>query len=257
MSAHDSDSPISRVTVSVVSHGQRDLVAALVEQLAMLHEPSIVRVVVVHNLPDADLPKPLGAVFDLVQMHNTKPLGFSANHNLAFVHCKTPWFAVLNPDLEFRFGNPFPVLLEAAASDSRLGAVAPALVQPETMHVEPNRGIVTPLELVRRRLPGYNPPAEPDWLVGAFLLIRSDVYKALGGFDEGFRLYCEDVDFGMRMRISGWSIRRIEIAKVVHLTQRRSHSVFKFGLLHLMSLLRLWARLVFVGRSLKRESLTI
>lgn len=247
MSAHNKESAIPRVTVSVVSHGQRDLVAVLLEQLAALRDPCLVLVIVVHNLPDIDLPKPQGAVFDLVQLHNTKPLGFSANHNLAFGHCKSPWFAVLNPDIEFQFGNPFPVLLEAMIDDERLGAVAPALLQPGTLHIEPNRRIVTPLELVLRRLPGYKPPAEPDWLVGAFLLIRSDVYKTLGGFDDRFRLYCEDVDLGARIRSSGWGIRRVEIAKVVHLTQRRSHWAFKFGLLHLMSLLRFWAKLVLIG----------
>lgn len=249
----DQDSPIQRVTVSVVSHGQRDLVAALLEQISALRDPSLVLVVVVHNLPDVDLPKPQGALFNLMQLHNTKPLGFSANHNLAFGHCKTPWFAVLNPDIEFQFGNPFPALLEAMIDDDCLGAVAPALVQPGSLHVEPNRRIVTPLELVLRRLPRYKPPDEPDWLVGAFLLIWSDVYKTLGGFDDRFRLYCEDVDFGVRIRSSGWGIRRVEIAKVVHLTQRRSHSALKYGFLHLMSLLRFWIKLVFVGRPLNRE----
>jgi GT2 family glycosyltransferase len=246
MPARDQDSTSQRVTVSVVSHGQRDLVAALLEQIAALRDPSLVLVVVVHNLPDVDIPKPQGALFNLVQLHNTKPLGFAANHNIAFGYCKTPWFAVLNPDIEFPFGNPFPALLEAMIDDDRLGAVAPALVQPGTLYVEPNRRVVTPWELVLRRLPGYKPPAEPDWLVGAFVFIRSDAYKALGGFDDRFRLYCEDVDFGVRLRSSCWSIKRIEIAKVVHLTQRRSHSTFKYGFLHLISLLRFWAKIVLI-----------
>jgi GT2 family glycosyltransferase len=230
-----------RVTVSVVSHGQRELVAALLEQLTALCEPDIARVVVVHNLPDADLPKPPGGAFELVQLHNPKPLGFSANHNLAFGRCVTPWFAVLNPDLEFRFGNPFPALLEAAA-DPRLGAVAPILVQPGTLHVEPPRGVVTPMELVRRRLPGWKPPAEPAWLVGAFLFIRAEAFRALGGFDERFRLYCEDVDLGLRLRESGWRILRIESAKVLHQTQRHSHTSWNYTLLHISSLLRLWGK---------------
>jgi len=241
----------------VVSHGHREMVSSLLRQLADLSDADVGRVVVTHNLPDDDLDKPPQARYEFVQLHNANPLGFSANHNRAFKHCETPYFAVLNPDIEFQFGNPFPVLIEAMIDDARLGAVAPALVQPGTLHVEPNRRIVTPLELVLRRLPGYKPPAEPDWLVGAFLLIRSDMYKVLGGFDEGFRLYCEDVEFGVRMRSSGWAIRRIEIAKVIHLTQRRSHSAFKFGLLHLMSLFRFWAKLVFVGRPLNRERRSI
>jgi GT2 family glycosyltransferase len=254
MSAHDNSGSLTpRVTVSVVSHGHREMIVSLLRQLADLSDLDVGRVVVTHNLPDDDLKRPAHAGYELVQIHNAKPIGFAANHNRAFSQCNTLFFAVLNPDIEFQFGNPFPALLDAMVNDARLGAVAPALVQPVTLHIEPNRRIVTPLELVQRRLPGYKPPAEPDWLVGAFLLIQCDVYKVLGGFDEGFRLYCEDVDFGVRMRSSGWVIRRIEIAKVVHMTQRRSHYTFKFTFLHLMSLLRFWTKLVFVGSPLNRE----
>lgn len=232
------------VTVSVVSHGHHAMVASLLEQIAGLRNPDIARVIVVHNLPDDDMPKPLAAQFELIQLHNDKPKGFSANHNMAFAHCATPWFAVLNPDIEFQFGDPFPALLAAGAADPKLGVVAPALVQPGTFHVEPNRGVVTPLELVRRRLPGWRPPMEPTWLVGAFLLIRADVYREIGGFDERFRLYCEDVDLGVRIRRAGWEIRRIEATKVTHLTQRSSHRTLKYAVMHFGSLLRFWRKLV-------------
>ncbi|MDA8381558.1 MAG: glycosyl transferase [Betaproteobacteria bacterium] len=231
-----------RITVSVVSHGHGAMIASLLGQLAGLRNPDIARVIVVHNLPDADASTPEGAGFELIQLHNAKPKGFSANHNMAFAHCSTPWFAVLNPDLEFQFGDPFPALLAAGDADPKLGAVAPALVQPGTLHVEPNRGVVTPLELIRRRLPGWKPPAEPAWLVGAFLLIRTDVYRALGGFDERFWLYCEDVDFGCRVRQGGWAIRRLESVNVIHMTERRSKRHLKFTIWHVKSLLLLWRK---------------
>ncbi|CUA92851.1 hypothetical protein [Thiomonas bhubaneswarensis] len=253
MLEHDKMLSFPHITVSVVSHGHRDMVASLLRQLADLPDAHVGRVVVTHNLPDEILDKPDQAGYELVQLKNVKPLGFSENHNRAFAHCETPYFGVLNPDIKFEYGNPLPVLLKALTDDSRIGAVAPALVQPGTLHIEPNRRVVTPLELIRRRLPGYKPPAEPEWLVGAFLLIRSDVYQTLGGLDEGFRLYCEDVDFGVRMWSSGWVIRRVDTAKVVHLTQRRSHSALNFGFLHLMSLLRLWVKLMLLGCPRKRE----
>ncbi len=234
-----------RITVSVVSHGQRGMVARVVEQLADLNNADIKTVLVTHNLTDESLPKPPNAAFELIQIHNPKPLGFAANHNQAFKHCQTPWFAVLNPDLEFRFGDPFPMLLADACESPQLGAIAPALVQPGTMRIEPNRGVVTPIELIRRRIPGYVAPPEPRWLVGAFLLIRSSAYQALGGFDERFRLYCEDVDLGLRLRESGWAIRRVESAWVLHQTQRHSHNKFQYSIMHIRSLLRLWRKLYF------------
>lgn len=248
MLERDNMPSVPRITVSVVSHGHRDMIASLLRQLAELPDADVGRVVVTHNLPDEVLDRPDQAEYELVQLQNAKPLGFSENHNRAFAHCETPLFAVLNPDIEFQFGNPFPALIEAMVADARLGAVAPALVQPVTLLVEPNRRVVTPMELIRRHLPGYKPPEEPDWLVGAFLLIRSDFYKALGGFDESFRLYCEDVDFGVRLRGSGWTIRRIEQERVVHLTNRNSHRTLNYALMHIASLLRFWRKHLFFTR---------
>lgn len=235
-----------RVTVSVVSHGQRKMVASLLVQLAGLEDADLGRVVVTHNLPDDSLEKPAYAEYELIQIHNANVLGFSENHNRAFMHCETPWFAVLNPDIDFQFGNPFPALLAAGVAEAGLGAVAPALVQPTTGLVEPNRGVVTPRELICRRLPGWHPPPEPGWLVGAFLLIRSDVYRALNGFDERFRLYCEDVDLGLRIRRAGWTIRRMELVKVIHATQRHSRRNVKYATMHLVSLLRFWMKILLV-----------
>jgi GT2 family glycosyltransferase len=150
---------------------------------------------------------------------------------------------VLNPDLEFRFGNPFPALLEDVAADLRIGAVAPVLLQPGTLHAEPLRSAVTPIELIKRRLPGFRPPSEPDWLVGAFIMFRTVSFAELGGFDKRFRLYCEDVDIGMRLLASGWRINRSANAYVVHLTARRSHRRINYTLMHFRSLLQLWIKM--------------
>jgi GT2 family glycosyltransferase len=228
-----------RITVSVVSHGQRGMVARVVEQLADLNNADIKTVLVTHNLTDESLPKPPNAAFDLIQIHNQKPLGFAANHNQAFKHCQTPWFAVLNPDLEFSFGDPFPALLAAGEADPKLGMLAPLLIQPDTMEAEPNRGMVTPFEIIRRRLPGWKPPDKPTWLVGAFLFIRSDVFASVGGFDERYRLYCEDVDLSLRIKKNDYSIERILGAKVIHYAQRDSRRKMQFMLWHLSSFLRL------------------
>ncbi len=238
------------LTVSIVSHGQRDITASLLKQLALLSDVNVGRVVVTHNLQDIKIDKPDHAGYDLVQLQNSEPRGFSENHNLAFEYCETPYFAVLNPDIELLFGNPFPALLDAMNNDARLGAVAPALVQPGTLNVEPNRRFVTPIELIRRRLPGYLPPVEPDWLVGAFLITRSEVYRDLGGFDRKFKLYCEDVDLGARIVRAGFAIRRLESVKVFHLTHRGSHRNLKYAWLHFNSLFRLWNKYLFARRNI-------
>jgi N-acetylglucosaminyl-diphospho-decaprenol L-rhamnosyltransferase len=63
------------------------------------------------------------------------------------------------------------------------------------------------------------PPAEPveaDWLLGGFMMLRRAMLDELGGFDEGFRLYCEDIDLAYRAARAGWERWYVPEAIVIH-----------------------------------------
>lgn len=55
-------------------------------------------------------------------------------------------------------------------------------------------------------------PRAVDWLDGAFLLVRRDVFGAVGGMDERYFLYYEEVDFCLRVRAAGWRIECVPAA---------------------------------------------
>jgi GT2 family glycosyltransferase len=55
-----------------------------------------------------------------------------------------------------------------------------------------------------------------DWLLGAFLLLRREMLEELGGFDEGFRLYGEDIDLCYRAAKAGWERWYVPQAVVSH-----------------------------------------
>ena len=57
---------------------------------------------------------------------------------------------------------------------------------------------------------------EPDWLSGSCFLVRKEALDAVGGFDEGFFLYEEDVDLCLRLRGAGWGVLFTPAAEVVH-----------------------------------------
>lgn len=54
------------------------------------------------------------------------------------------------------------------------------------------------------------------WLSGACLLVRRSAFESIGGFDEHYFMYFEDVDLGYRLSQAGWTHRYVPSAEVVH-----------------------------------------
>ena len=83
-------------------------------------------------------------------------------------------------------------------------------------------------------------PVQADYLLGAFLLLRRAMLDELGGWDAGFRMYCEDIDLAYRAARAGWerwyvpdALVTHEYAAVIDRTFRSRHTLW-----HLRSMLR-------------------
>ena len=72
--------------------------------------------------------------------------------------------------------------------------------------------------LFRRRKPEHRQEclSEVDWVSGAVMAFRREVWDAAGPFDERFRFYCQDIEFCLRARKAGWRVAVVEDARVVH-----------------------------------------
>lgn len=222
----------------MVSHGHGQLLERLLAQLRLAHAGQVAHVVVTHNLASPALPVPDGGwPFELTEIHNDVPAGFGANHNRAFGRCATALFAVVNPDIELSDPQAWPRLVQAASEDG-VGCAYPALFDPDGSRQENERELVTPLALVRRHLL-RRPQRRVDWVSGAFLVVPAAVWRALGGFDERYFMYCEDVDLCVRLQLAGWSLRRAQTS-AVHQASRASRRPGRHLAWHLASLLRLW-----------------
>lgn len=71
---------------------------------------------------------------------------------------------------------------------------------------------------------------EADWVSGAFFVVRRKAFDAVGGFDERYFMYVEDVDLCWRLHRAGWAVRYEPAAEVVH-EQGRSASQHPYRML--------------------------
>lgn len=227
------------MTVSIVSHEHDDSVERLLGQLCQFHGGHIEHVVLIHNVPSELVSVPAGGwPFRFTELFNTEPAGFGANHNRAFRHCTTEFFCVLNPDIELSDASVWSKLIERLRQPN-VGCAYPLLFNPDGSRQENERELVTPLALMRRHLL-KRPQRRVDWVSGAFWMVSAQVWRKLGGFDEAYYMYCEDVDFCLRLQLAGWQLAAAD-TRVMHEASWGSHSLGRHLGWHLLSLLRLWA----------------
>jgi GT2 family glycosyltransferase len=211
--------------------------------------PAGLSVLVTENVPD---PVPLvleGLHYPVGVLANAAPKGFGANHNAAFAHCATPAYCVVNPDIRLET-DPFPRLCEALSSGKDVGVVGPLVRNPAGAVEDSARRFPTIASLARKLFerkagpdyPAAGGPLAVDWVAGMFMLFRSEVFRSIGGFDERFFLYYEDVDLCRRLRKRGLATVFHPGACVVHDARRASRRNPRLMAIHAASAVRYLAR---------------
>jgi len=211
----------SRVAVVTVSYNSGKY---LTDFLASTHDAASVPLeVVVADNASLDVPalrlvaEAHGARF--VEMGRNAGYGAAVNRAVRELPAEVEWILVSNPDVVLSPGS-VDRLLAAAESDPGIGAVGPAVIEldgsvyPSARRVPSLRtGLghalfanVWPTNPWTR---SYHAEDEPTgrrpvgWLSGACLLVRADLFRRLGGFDEKYFMYFEDVDLGWRIARAG------------------------------------------------------
>ncbi|MBU3737927.1 MAG: glycosyltransferase [Rhodoferax sp.] len=236
--------PGLELSISVVSHHQLGMVRHLLQDMAHQLDDRSVEVILTLNVPEV-LSLPLTDFpFSLRVIRNAQPKGFGANHNHAFALSSGRFFCVLNPDVRLT-SDPFDPLM-AHFHDGTIGVAAPALRTQGGRLEESARRFPTPWSilqkaLLRHRTMDYSNETgvfHPDWVAGSFMLFTAKGFREVGGFDERYFLYYEDVDLCARFRKLGLKSLMDRRVSVVHEAQRRSHRHWRFLIWHLVSMSR-------------------
>ena len=237
------------LTISIVNHGHDMLVNKLLSSLIDNNE-YISKIIITNNIPGninystkAKLP------IKIVILNNSEPIGFGENHNNAFKYCETKYYCVLNPDIILS-NNPFGALLSISC-EKDIAIMAP-LIQDVKGNIEDSaRDFPTPFGLLKKLI-GLNVGIYsdyknelliyPEWVGGMLMLIKSDVYERLSGFDESYFLYYEDVDLCLRAWRSGNRVALTKNVVVVHDARRTSHRNIKYLKWHITSMVRFFIK---------------
>jgi N-acetylglucosaminyl-diphospho-decaprenol L-rhamnosyltransferase len=138
--------------------------------------------------------------------------GFAAAVNEGVGRTDGSLVAVLNPDIRFETDDITSRLAEHFVKP-RVGLLAPALVLPDGTLQDSAREVPMPIDLFLRRWGrrahgSVNPETATvvPWVVGACIVLRRSAFDDVGGLDERFLLYFEDVDLCVRLRDRGWDV---------------------------------------------------
>lgn len=229
---------IDGLTISVVSHNQSSLVENLFASLKRIGFDG--RIICTSNCGKENFRNTEG--LNISYIVNEKPLGFGQNHNQAFAHCDSEYFAVVNPDVQF-LSEITGVLINRLRQDPRIAVITSGSIN-SLGEVQDNiRQFPTVIGILLKligRDPTITPALNqgllyPDWISGQFMLFRNTAYANLNGFSSKYFMYYEDVDLCRRVKNSGFLTAVDTDVVVVHDAQRSSHKNLRLFFIHLKS----------------------
>lgn len=203
--------PANAITAIVVSHDSAEVLPACLAALAGEGVPTIV----VDNASGDDS-RVVAAQRGARVIANARNEGYGRGNNIGIAAAATPYVLVVNPDLELRPGAA-AALLEAAGRYPDAGMLAPRIVESSGRLFLQPRSLLSPSHLNRSRtMAAPEGDACLPFLSGACLLIRRELFLALGGFDPAIFLFYEDDDLCRRMRDAGQALVHVHEAEAGH-----------------------------------------
>jgi N-acetylglucosaminyl-diphospho-decaprenol L-rhamnosyltransferase len=197
-------------------------------------------VIVVDNASADDSAAMVAAEFPRVRLiANPDNLGFTGGNNRAIPLSRGRYVLFLNPDAEV-IGDAPSAMVACLEDHPEIGVLGPELRYGDGSLQSSRRRFPTLMMALfestplawhwpgnpwarRYHMDDVPPPAagaaevqQVDWVVGAAFLVRREVIEQIGGFDEGYFMYSEELDWCRRAVSAGWQVAVLASAQVVH-----------------------------------------
>lgn len=165
-------------------------------------------------------------------IENTDNVGFGRACNIGARYCTSDFILFLNPDTKFRNDALGIALNFLNSQDGKMFGICGAQLLEESGQIARSCSrLPTPARLIFRALGidqlihslgvsmrewDHGTSRQVGQVMGAFFLVRRELFQQLGGFDPRFFVYYEEVDFSARAAALGWSTWYCSEAKVFH-----------------------------------------
>lgn len=238
----------------VVNYNARDHLLACVRSL---RDDGAEEIVVVDNAStDGSVAALRAADPDVVVVEAGVNLGFGAAANRGVAVSTGDPVAVMNPDVVVVPGT-LGALAGRLAASARLGAVGPRIENPDGSWYPSARSFPSLADALGHAFLHFVAPGNRfsrryklldwdhdsgrlvDWVSGTFVMVRREAFESVGGFDERYFMYVEDVDLCWRLRRAGWDVAYEPAGRVIHAIGASSElAPYRMIVAHHRSLLR-------------------
>lgn len=226
-----------------------------------------VHIFVVDNAETTELKHQLPNDVRITYQYSGGNIGFGAGHNLAIkqVANRSKYHLILNPDVVWQERNLLEKLFQFAQKNPEVGALMPLVKYPDGSTQLLAKLLPSPIDLIFRRFvpflanpkfdlafTGYNRIMEVPFLSGCFLFIPTPVLAHVGGFDERYFMYCEDIDLCRRINAQYKNIFFPDVA-IVHQYAKASYKNKKLLRIHITSAIKYFNKWGWIFDGFRRE----
>lgn len=187
---------------------------------------------------------------DVIYVDAKKNLGFGRGHNKVLPYLESEYHCIMNPDILF-FEDAFKSILQYMDENEQVGMVIPNIVDEQNHRQMVYRKEPTVFDMFIRMFAknlfpkriashalqdmDYSKPFQVPFGQGSFLVIRTELFKQINGFDDRFFMYMEDADLCKRVNQVS-KLMYYPGATLIHKWEQGSHKNKKLFKCHVQSM---------------------
>ena len=204
-----------KISVVILNYNVRYFLELCIKSVQSAIADLDAEIIVVDNHSSDDSCEMVKRLFPkIILIENKQNFGFSKGNNIGIAHAKGEYLCILNPDTVVA-EDTFIKALAHADKNPEMGILGCQLIDGRGQFLpESKRNIPTPRVSIQKILGfsnayyanhlGSSEVGKVDILVGAFMLLKKEVYKEVQGFDEDYFMYGEDIDLSYKVLKAGY-----------------------------------------------------